>query len=45
MTPKQRQRIKKAKKEWKNSMRKAHSDFTPKKWASTAYRINHPQPY
>lgn len=37
--------LKTAKSVWKRKMKKLYSDFTPKKWAMTSYRVKHPQTF
>jgi len=37
------EKIKEAKANFKQTMRKKYPSFSEKKWASTAYRSNHPQ--
>lgn len=43
MTKKAKRKIKRAKREWKNMMLRKYDSFTSRKWASTSYRMEHPQ--
>lgn len=43
MTTLEKAQVKIAKSKWRRAMKKLYPDFTPRKWASTTYRINHPQ--